>query len=120
MRKVIQVASLCAPRRFRAAGEGAKDKKENSEAFRVPDSASRPDRGYHLTVDTYHVVNGGVMANAQIELHYPVVRGGPIRRGKSVRHRQERATRRSRRRSGVPPTGSSSSSARSTSTSISS
>jgi hypothetical protein len=52
-------------------GKGAKDAKSDKEAFRVPDSLLAPIETYHLTVDEYHVVNGGVMANAQIELHYP-------------------------------------------------
>ena len=52
-------------------GKGSKDAKSDKEAFRVPDSLLAPIEGYHLTVDDYHVINGGVMANAQIELRYP-------------------------------------------------
>jgi hypothetical protein len=71
MRNTIPVAALCALLLVFGCGKGAKDKKESSEAFRVPDSLLAPIEGYHLTVDDYHVVNGGVMANAQIELRYP-------------------------------------------------
>lgn len=71
MRKVSLVAALCALLVVFGCGKGAKDKKESPEAFRVPDSLLAPIEGYHLTVDEYHVVNGGVMANAQIELRYP-------------------------------------------------
>jgi len=51
-------------------GRGDKEKREK-EAFRIPDSLLSPIDDYQLTVDDYHVVRGGVMANAQIELHYP-------------------------------------------------
>jgi len=71
MRKLGLVAALCALFVVFGCGKGAKDKKDGSEAFRVPDSLLAPIEGYHLTVDEYHVVNGGVMANAQIELRYP-------------------------------------------------
>ncbi|MGD1048930.1 MAG: hypothetical protein ABR899_09315 [Candidatus Krumholzibacteriaceae bacterium] len=60
---VIALAAGC--------GKGAKQHTQGKEAFRLPDSLLSPIVGYHLTVDTYHVTNGGVMANAQIELHYP-------------------------------------------------
>jgi len=52
-------------------GKGAQDAKKGKEAFRIPDSLLTPIEGYHLTVDEYHVVNGGIMASAQIELRYP-------------------------------------------------
>jgi hypothetical protein len=71
MRKMSLAAALCALLVVFGCGKGAKDKKEGPEAFRVPDSLLAPIEGYHLTVDDYHVVNGGVMANAQIELRYP-------------------------------------------------
>ena len=51
------------------------DKKEDGaaddESFRVPDSLLSPIEGYNLVIDEYHPVNGGVMANADIELRYP-------------------------------------------------
>lgn len=54
---------------------GCGDKKDDSAGddgkFRVPDSLLSPIEGYGLTVDEYHPVNGGVMANADIELRYP-------------------------------------------------
>jgi len=55
-------------------GKGAHEKQQDKEAFRIPDSLLAPIAGYHLTVDEYHAVNGGVMANAQIELRYPASR----------------------------------------------
>lgn len=41
------------------------------ESFRIPDSLLTPLEGYGLTVDKYHPVNGGVMANEVIEIRYP-------------------------------------------------
>ncbi len=52
-------------------GKGAKEKKSGKEAFRVPDSLLSKVESYRLTVDDYHVIKGGVMANAQIEVRYP-------------------------------------------------
>jgi hypothetical protein len=52
-------------------GKGNKEKKSADEEFRIPDTLLSSMESYHLTVDDYHVINGGVMANAQIELHYP-------------------------------------------------
>jgi len=71
MRRLSMIAALCGILVVFGCGKGAKEKKESPEAFRVPDSLLAPIEGYHLTVDEYHVVNGGVMANAQIELRYP-------------------------------------------------
>ncbi len=55
------------------AGGCGKGKKNQAEAekFRVPDSLLAPIAGYHLTVDTYDVIKGGVMGNDQVEIHYP-------------------------------------------------
>jgi len=57
-----------------SAGCGG-DKKDASAGddgkFRVPDSLLSPIEGYRLVVDDYHPINGGVMANADIELQYP-------------------------------------------------
>ena len=57
-----------------SAGCGG-DKKEDSatgdESFRVPDSLLSPIEAYNLVVDEYHPVDGGVMANADLELQYP-------------------------------------------------
>lgn len=52
-------------------GKGAKEKGAGKEAFRVPDSLLSALNSFDLTVDDYHVINGGVMANAQIEVRYP-------------------------------------------------
>jgi hypothetical protein len=71
MRKFGFLAALLMLALAIGCGKGAKEKKEGTEAFRVPDSLIAPIVGYRLTVDDYHVVNGGVMANAEIELHYP-------------------------------------------------
>jgi hypothetical protein len=51
-------------------GKSSKDKAQE-EKMRVPDSLLAPIAAYHLTVDEYHPIRGGVMANQQIELHYP-------------------------------------------------
>lgn len=57
-----------------SAGCGG-DKKEDSatddEIFRVPDSLLSPIEAYNLVVDEYHPVDGGRMANADLELQYP-------------------------------------------------
>jgi hypothetical protein len=71
MRKLILILALLAVALAVGCGKGAKNEKKGTEAFRIPDSLLAPIAGYHLSVDTYHVVKGGVMANAQIELHYP-------------------------------------------------
>ncbi len=71
MRRTTVIAALCALLAASGCGKGDKNGTESSEKFRVPDSLLAPIEGYHLTVDDYHVVNGGVMANAQIELRYP-------------------------------------------------
>jgi hypothetical protein len=52
-------------------GKRAKEKGAGKEAFRVPDSLLSSINSYGLTVDDYHVIKGGVMANAQIEMRYP-------------------------------------------------
>ena len=52
-------------------GDRSEEKKESEEDFRVPDSLLASIAGYNLTRDDYHPVNGGVMANRDIELHYP-------------------------------------------------
>lgn len=55
-----------------ALGAGCgKNTKKDEESFRIPDSLLAPIEGYRLVVDTYHPETGGVMANEQIELHYP-------------------------------------------------
>lgn len=57
-----------------SAGCGG-DKKEDSaaseEKFRIPDSLLSPIEKYNLTIDDYHPVDGGLMANADIALYYP-------------------------------------------------
>lgn len=56
-----------------AVGCGKRDKEKGAgkEAFRVPDSLLSAITSYGLTVDDYHVIKGGIMANAQIEVRYP-------------------------------------------------
>ncbi|HVO76388.1 MAG TPA: hypothetical protein VMT60_00240 [Candidatus Bathyarchaeia archaeon] len=71
MRKLILIMVFLGVALAVGCGKGAKNEKKGTEAFRIPDSLLAPIAGYHLNVDTYHVVKGGVMANSQIELHYP-------------------------------------------------
>jgi hypothetical protein len=71
MRKACFVAVLLMLALVVGCGKGTNEKKAKEEAFRIPDSLLAPLMGYHLTIDDYHVVNGGVMASAKIELHYP-------------------------------------------------
>ncbi len=52
-------------------GDQSKEKKDTEDDFRVPDSLLAPIVGYNLIRDDYHPVNGGVMANKDIEFHYP-------------------------------------------------
>ena len=52
-------------------GKESKDEKSAEQDFRIPDSLLSPLDGYKLTRDDYHPINGGVMANAELELHYP-------------------------------------------------
>ena len=52
-------------------GKKAEKDQDSAENFRVPDSLLTPIEGYGITIDDYHPVNGGVMANKDIELHYP-------------------------------------------------
>jgi hypothetical protein len=51
--------------------ESDKGDTASKEEFRIPDSLLAPLQGYKLTRDDYHPIEGGVMANADIELHYP-------------------------------------------------
>jgi hypothetical protein len=67
----MAVAFMAALAIAAGCGKGTKNQEQGKEAFRVPDSLVAPIEGFHLTVDEYHVVRGGVMANAQMELHYP-------------------------------------------------
>ncbi len=48
-------------------GEGV----DSGDKFRVPDSLLEAKAQFKLTRDDYHPIKGGVMANAQIEMHYP-------------------------------------------------
>jgi hypothetical protein len=52
-------------------GDNKDDTAGDDGKFRIPDSLLSPIEGYKLKVDDYHPVNGGVMANDDIELHYP-------------------------------------------------
>ncbi len=68
MRKIVLAASLAACALAFGCG---KEKEQDKEAFRIPDTLVSVLESYRLTVDEYHPVRGGVMANRQIELHYP-------------------------------------------------
>jgi hypothetical protein len=48
-----------------------KEQESSQEEFRIPDSLLAPIEGYNLTQDDYHPIEGGVMANESIVLHYP-------------------------------------------------
>ncbi len=52
-------------------GDKKEDTSADSEEFRVPDSLLSPIEAYNLAVDEYHPVNGGIMANNDVELRYP-------------------------------------------------
>ena len=52
-------------------GDKKEDTSADSEEFRVPDSLLSPIEAYNLVVDEYHPVNGGIMANNDVELRYP-------------------------------------------------
>ncbi len=52
-------------------GEKKEDSAANEEKFRIPDSLLSPIETYNLTIDDYHPVDGGLMANADIALYYP-------------------------------------------------
>lgn len=67
MRRMLIAAAIAA---LALAGCG-KEKKQDDASFRIPDSLLSELESFQLTVDDYHVVRGGVMANRQIELHYP-------------------------------------------------
>ncbi|HSG27250.1 MAG TPA: hypothetical protein VLA34_02130 [Candidatus Krumholzibacterium sp.] len=45
--------------------------KDSDQDFRVPDSLLAPLEGFGITVDEYHPVKGGVIANRDIAIHYP-------------------------------------------------
>jgi hypothetical protein len=68
MRRILLAASFAA---FAFAAGCGKDTKQDDASFRIPDSLISEIEGFRLTVDDYHVVRGGVMANRQIELRYP-------------------------------------------------
>lgn len=71
MRKAYFIAVLLVLALAVGCGKSTKEKKAGEEAFRVPDSLLASVEKYHFTVDDYHVIKGGVMADDQIELHYP-------------------------------------------------
>ncbi len=50
--------------------DGDKGKK-SADDFRIPDSLLTPIEGFNITIDEYHPIRGGVLANKDIELHYP-------------------------------------------------
>jgi hypothetical protein len=69
MAVVVCAAVLCAA--ALAGCQGSSDKTKDDQAFKIPDTLLSPLQSFKLTVDTYHPVDGGVMANDRIELHYP-------------------------------------------------
>ncbi len=75
MRKLFflaTVAVLITAVMIGGCGKGEKETQEGQkEKFKIPDSLLSPLASYGLTKDDYHPVRGGVMANADIELHYP-------------------------------------------------
>jgi hypothetical protein len=74
MRPILRLcgAAVLAALIASAAGcGGSGDSEKTSEDFRVPDSLLSPIEGFKLVRDDYHPVDGGVMASADIELHYP-------------------------------------------------
>ncbi len=52
-------------------GEKKQDSAMDDESFRVPDSLLSPIEAYNLVIDEYHPVDGGRMANADLEVQYP-------------------------------------------------
>ncbi len=57
-----------------SAGCGGGKKEDSAvddEGLRVPDSLLSPIETYNLTIDDYHPVDGGLMANTDIALYYP-------------------------------------------------
>ena len=85
-------------------GKESKDEKSAEQDFRIPDSLLSPLDGYKLTRDDYHPINGGVMANAELELHYPP---GNIARYVAVRSfgAAHEAYKKVRKEIGVPAEG---------------
>jgi hypothetical protein len=72
MRSALVILLAAALALSAGCGGGGKDDSAGDDGkFRVPDSLLSPIEGYGLLVDDYHPVNGGVMANADIEVHYP-------------------------------------------------
>ncbi len=50
---------------------GDSGSKDSDKDFRVPDSLLAPLEGFGITIDEYHPVKGGVIANKDIAVHYP-------------------------------------------------
>ena len=74
MKRVYSIITLLLVSIILLGGCGKGDKggkKESEKKFKIPDSLLAPIASYNLTVDEYHPVKGGVMANDNIELHYP-------------------------------------------------
>lgn len=56
---------------FSGCSKEQKGDEAAKEEFRIPDSLLAPFAHIKLVRDDYHAVNGGVMADERIELHYP-------------------------------------------------
>jgi hypothetical protein len=69
--KRLSAALLILALALGGCGKDSEDKETANADFRIPDSLLSPLDGYKLTRDDYHPINGGVMASAEIELHYP-------------------------------------------------
>jgi hypothetical protein len=69
--RLFAVAMLILALMLGACGKESKDEKTAEKDFRIPDSLLSPLDRFKLTRDDYHPIDGGVMANAEIELHYP-------------------------------------------------
>ncbi len=68
---ILAVSVMAIVSVFGCGGKDSKEEKSSDADFRIPDSLLTAIEGYHLTVDDYHPVNGGIMANKDIALHYP-------------------------------------------------
>jgi len=68
---IVLLAYLLVASLIGCGKETEREEASSTEEFRIPDSLLAPLQGYKLTRDDYHPINGGVMENAEIVLHYP-------------------------------------------------
>lgn len=61
----------------------------SSDTFRIPDTMLSLKESFKLTRDEYHPVKGGVLANQEIELHYPPSSGAKMISFKSFEYAWE-------------------------------